>query len=148
VYPDENVASFVTKNFIPVRIHVKEQPQNFERFGAQWTPTILILDADGAQRHKIEGFLPAGELLGQLELGLAHAAFARNDFADAEQRFGAIATGDDKDVAPEAIYWSGVSRYKRTNDASALVETNQKLSSRFPESSWTKKASVWQPQQK
>ena len=144
MYPDEKVASFVTENFIPVRIHVKEQPQNFERFGAQWTPTIMLLDPDGAQRHKIEGFLPADEFLAQLELGLAHAAFARNDFADAAQRFGTIATRDDNDVAPEAIYWSGVSRYKQTNDPTALVETNQKLSSRFPGSSWAKKASVWQ----
>jgi len=145
VYPDERVASFVTKNFVPVRIHMKEQPQNFERFGAQWTPTIMILDPDGAQRHKIEGFLPAEEFLAQLELGLAHAAFAHNDFADAEQRFGLVASRDDAEAAPEAIYWSGVSRYKRTNDPTALVETNQKLSSRFPESSWSKKASVWQP---
>jgi hypothetical protein len=143
VYPDERVASFVMENFIPVRIHVKEQPENFARFGAQWTPTILILDPDGNERHKIEGFLPANEFLAQLELGLAHAAFAQNDFAEAEKLFGVVAASDDGEAAPEAVYWSGVSRYKRTNDPGALKETNRTLSSRFPKSSWAKKASVW-----
>lgn len=143
MYPDERVASFVMENFIPVRIHVKEQPEAFQRFGAQWTPTVLILDPDGRERHKIEGFLPAAEYLAQLELGLAHAAFARNDFAEAEKRFGVVAASDDSEAAPEAVYWSGVSRYKRTSDAGALQETNRTLSSRFPKSSWAKKASVW-----
>lgn len=143
MYTDPRVISFVTENFIPVRIHVKEQPDQFQRFGAQWTPTILILDADGTQRHKIEGFLPADEFLAQLQLGVAHAAFSRNDFAEAERLFGVAAASDDPEVAPEASYWSGVSRYKRTNDAGALAETNRTLSSKYPGSSWAKKASVW-----
>jgi hypothetical protein len=143
VYPDSRVSELVARNFIPVRIHVKEQPQNFERFGAQWTPTVLLLDSDGKERHKIEGFLPADEFLRQLELGLAHAAFARNDFAAAEKLFGVVAASDDAETAPEAVYWSGVSRYKATGDAGALAETNQKLSSRFPGTSWAKKASIW-----
>jgi hypothetical protein len=143
VYPDERVSSFVTENFIPVRIHVKEQPQNFERFGAQWTPTIQIRDAEGTERHKIEGFLPADEFLAQLKIGLAHAAFARNDFEDAERRFSELAESNDAETAPEAVYWAGVSKYKRTNDASALGETHRRLSEHWANTSWAKKASVW-----
>ena len=78
MYPDEKVASFITQNFVPVRIHIKEQPQNFERFGAQWTPTIQARDQDGNERHKIEGFLPKGEFLAQLRLGL-HDVRLRRD---------------------------------------------------------------------
>ena len=143
MYPDERVAKFVTENFIPVRLHVKEQPKMFERFGAQWTPTILLLDPDGKERHKIEGFLPVEELLRQLELGIGHAAFARNDYAEAEKHFGLVAASDDGEMAPEAVYWSGVSRYKQTNDPAALADTHKTLSSRFPKSTWAKKASVW-----
>lgn len=143
MYPDSRVASFVTENFITVRIHVKEQPDQFQRFGAQWTPTILIMDPDGKERHKIEGFLPPDEFLAQLRLGLAHTAFSRNDFGEAERLFGVAAESDDPEVAPEAVYWSGVSRYKRTNDAGALAETNRALTSKYPGTSWAKKASVW-----
>jgi TolA-binding protein len=143
VYPDEEVASFVSENFIPVRIHVKEQPQNFERFGAQWTPTIQLRDSEGNERHKIEGFLPKNEFLAQLRLGLAHAAFARNEFEDAERRFREVAQSNDDDTAPEATYWAGVARYKHTNDPRALGETHKALSDKWANSSWAKKASVW-----
>ena len=142
MYPDPKVATFITENFIPARAHVKEQPEAFERFGAQWTPTILITDRDANERHRIEGFLPADDFLAQLKLGLAHAARTRGDFANAERRYRELANGDD-DVAAESLYWAGVSRYKATNDGAALGETAKAFSTRFQDSSWAKKASVW-----
>jgi hypothetical protein len=36
-----------------------------------------------------------------------------------------------------------VSKYKATNDASALGETAKAFGERFKESAWAKKASVW-----
>lgn len=49
----------------------------------------------------------------------------------------------DAEVAPEALYWAGVSRYKGFDDASALKETAVALREKYPESPWAKKASVW-----
>jgi hypothetical protein len=143
VYPDPRVASFVTENFIPVRFHVKENPQAFERFGAQWTPTILIDDPDGKERHRIEGFLPADAFLAQLQLGLARAAFSAGDWKNAEQHYESVAGTGDEETAPEAMYWAGVARYKGSNDASHLGATHKRLSEKYPNSSWAKKASVW-----
>ena len=77
MYPNERVAKYITQNFLPVKIHIKEQPAVFERFGARWTPTLIVLDPEGKERRRLEGFLPAEDLLAELELGLAHAAFAR-----------------------------------------------------------------------
>ncbi len=142
MYPDPKVASFVTENFVPARAHVKENQAAFERFNAQWTPTILVADAKGTERHRIEGFLPADDLLAQLRIGLAHAARLSGDFAGAETRYRELAGGSD-DVAAESLYWAGVSRYKATNDASALGETAKAFKERFPDSAWAKKASVW-----
>ena len=49
MYPDERVARLITENFIPARLHVKDQAADFQRFGerynAQWTPTVLFLDS-------------------------------------------------------------------------------------------------------
>ena len=45
--------------------------------------------------------------------------------------------------APEALYWAGVSRYKATNDASALTNTAREFASRYTNTTWAKKASVW-----
>ena len=142
MYPDPSVSSFVTENFIPARAHVKTEQEVFGRFNAQWTPTILVLDERGTEQHRIEGFLPAPDFLAQLRLGLAHAARARNDWAAAQQHDGELARQND-DVAAEATYWNGVSKYKATNDASALGATAEALRSRFPDSAWAKKSSVW-----
>ena len=50
MYPDPRVDSFINENFIPARFHVKTHPEAMTRFGADWTPTILILDPDGHRR--------------------------------------------------------------------------------------------------
>ena len=115
----------------------------FERFGAQWTPTVLIVDAPETERHRFEGFLPKEDYLAQLRLGLAHAARARGEFDDAAKRYREIADSATDDVAAEALYWSGVSRYKSTNDGAALAETAKAFQSRFTDSAWAKKSSVW-----
>ena len=41
------------------------------------------------------------------------------------------------------MYWAGVSRYKGSNDASALQETTRAFSKRYQDTAWAKKASVW-----
>ncbi|MDQ6802121.1 MAG: hypothetical protein M3041_14950 [Acidobacteriota bacterium] len=47
------------------------------------------------------------------------------------------------EAAAEAMYWAGVSRYKATNDASALKATAQAFKDRYKDSNWAKKASIW-----
>jgi tetratricopeptide (TPR) repeat protein len=148
VYSDPRVAGFVMENFRPVRIHVKEDAEAWTTVGAalgvEWTPTVLILDGAGAERHRLEGFLPTDDFLAQLSLGLAKAAFSRGDFADAEARYRQIVERyPTNEAAPEALYWAGVSKYKGSNDAAALQETARAFDGRYQETSWAKKASVW-----
>jgi uncharacterized protein YyaL (SSP411 family) len=146
VYSDDRVAKFVHENFIPVKIHIKEQPQVFKRFDALWTPTLLVLDPQGVERHRIEGFLASTEFLAQLELGLARSAFANQKFEAAEKQYRSLAKrGLEGDVAPEAIYWAGVSHYKASGDGTALGEAQKALEKQFPDSVWARKASVWKP---
>lgn len=150
MYSDADIADFVTRHFVPARVHVKEQPDQFrqlgERYSADWTPTILIVDPDGEARHRIEGFLPKDDFLGQLRLGLAHSAFSRREFATASKLFEeVIASHPDSDAAPEAQYWAGVSRYKASGDAAELAETARRFGERYSNTAWAKKASVWNP---
>lgn len=148
MYSNSRVSEFVTENFRPVRIHVKEDAEAWKTVGAelgvQWTPTVLVLESTGTERHRIEGFLPADDFLAQLSLGLAKAAFSRGDFTAAESRYRRIVEDyPTNEAAAEALYWAGVSRYKGTNDAAALQETARAFGERFQETSWAKKASVW-----
>jgi hypothetical protein len=142
------VVRFITENFLPIRIHVREQAADFKRFGdhygALWTPTILELDSEGVVQHRVEGFLPANDLLAQLALGLGHAAFKRQDWTEATHRFAEVAEGyRDTDAAPEATYWAGVSRYKASGDPKDLADTAAAFARRFQDTPWAKKASVW-----
>ena len=148
MYSDPKVADFIARHFETVRAHVKDNAELYrqlgQRFNAQWTPTVLVVDANGTERHRMEGFLPADDFLAQLKLGLAHSAFAGGRFAEAEPLFKDIAEQHPHtEAAPEALYWTGVSRYKAANDAGALTATARAFSERYQDSSWAKKASVW-----
>ncbi len=135
--------SFISKNFIPVKIHIKEQPDTFKRFNVQWTPVLVVLDPEGVERHRWEGYLPADEFIGQLELALARSAFQQERWAEAERMFREVADKHpDTDYAPQAVYYAGVSKYKR-GDPSALPETARQLKSRYGNTDWAKKSSVW-----
>lgn len=134
----------MTGDFIPVRAHVKTDQPVFERFNAQWTPTILVLDKDGVEQHRIEGFLPVDDFIAQLKMGLGHAARARGDWQGAEDAYRALAqSSQGDDVGAEATYWAGVSQYKASGDAAALNATATALSRNYASSSWAKKSSVW-----
>jgi len=148
VYSQPAIADVIERHFIPVRLHVKEDAEQFKRVGgllnAQWTPTTLIIDPPATERHRIEGFLPAQDFASQLALGLAKSAFARGQYDEAARAYDEVlARYPETDAAPEAQYWAGVSRYKGTGDASALAETARRFKERFADTSWAKKASIW-----
>ena len=148
MYPDERVARLVASEFLPIRVHVRDADGLYarvsERLNVHWTPTVLITDEDAVERHRIEGFLPPDDFLAHLKLGLARSALQRGAFEDAERRFReVVAEHPQAEPAPEALYWAGVARYKGTNDANALAETALAFSTRYTDSSWAKKASVW-----
>jgi len=148
VYADPQVARYLSEHLETVRVHVRDQKDEYkrlsERYNAQWTPTVLILDADGEERHRIEGFLPADDFLSQIALGLAKSAFQRKDYGEAERRYREIVDRfPSSEAAPEALYWAGVSNYKATGDPSALRATTSAFGQRYQDTAWAKKASVW-----
>ncbi|HWC73010.1 MAG TPA: thioredoxin fold domain-containing protein [Gemmatimonadales bacterium] len=148
VWPDPRVVRFVNENFIAARAHVKQDPQAFrqyaERYKAPWTPAILLLDSNGVEHHRIEGFLPADDLLAQLMLGRARLAFDEQQWAEAERRFKEIvAQLPNTDTAAEALYWAGVAPYKATGNPASLKATGDAFKTRYRDTPWAKKASVW-----
>lgn len=105
---------------------------------------MIIADSHGTERYRFEGFLPVDEFLPQTEFGLAKTAFAAGDFNRAEALFRKIVNEQpNADVAAEALYWAGVAKYKGSGDAAALAETATAFQSRYSDSVWAKKASIW-----
>ena len=105
---------------------------------------MLILDSNGKERWRVEGYLPKNEFRAQLELGLARISFMDKRWADAEQKYAQVLERYAETVAaPEAVYWKGVSQYKRTNDHTVLGGVAVELGAKYPESVWALKAMVW-----
>jgi len=148
VWPDERVARFVNAHFIAARVHPRDTPDAFKKYGelynAQWTPIVLLLDPDGVEHSRIEGFLPADDFLAQLMLGWARLAFDAGQWAEAERRYREIVDGfPNTDAAAEALYWAGVAPYKATGDPASLKATGLAFKERYKDTPWAKKASVW-----
>jgi outer membrane protein assembly factor BamD (BamD/ComL family) len=109
-----------------------------------WTPTVLVMDADGEERWRIEGYLSRDEFRAQLEMGLARIAFMHKQWAEAEERYARVLERYPQTAAaPEAMYWRSVSHYKRTNDHTVLGTVAAELSQNYQDSVWAQKASVW-----
>jgi hypothetical protein len=105
---------------------------------------VLIFDSNGIERARNEGYLPNLEFRAWLEMGLARIAFMHKEWTEAERRYIDVAEKyPNTSAAPEAIYWRGVSRYKATNDHSALTEVAHDLKAKYQGSVWMLKASIW-----
>ena len=138
------MSSFINENFVPLEAHIKEHAAYFHRFEAAWTPTVLVLDSGGKERFRIEGYLPREEFRAHLEMGLARVAFMGKKWAEAERGYAEVLERyPDSKVAPEALYWKGVSHYKATNDHTVLGELPGQFKEKYPDSPWALKAIPW-----
>jgi TolA-binding protein len=111
-----------------------------------WTPTVLLLDSDGNERVRLEGYLPNTDFLAALENGLGRIAFVNKKYADAERWYGEVITRfAQSHSAPEAMYWRAVAHYKATNDHTVLGKVAEDLRSAYASSVWASKAIPWLP---
>jgi TolA-binding protein len=77
-------------------------------------------------------------------MGLGRVAFMKKKWTEAEQFYDEVAqkypsTG----IAPAAVYWRGVTRYKKTNDPHELGKVVAELKQKYPNSPWNKRAVPW-----
>jgi TolA-binding protein len=105
---------------------------------------VLVLDSEGKERVRLEGYLPRKEFQAWLEMGLGRVAFMHKRWEDAGQRYARVIENyADTTSAPEAIYWKAVSNYKRTNDHTVLGDVPKQLQEKYPTSVWALKAIPW-----
>jgi len=109
---------------------------------------VLLLDSEGKERVRLEGYLPNDDFVAALESGLGRIAFVHKKYADAERWYGDVVTRFGRShSAPGAMYWRAVTHYKATNDHTVLGKIAEELRSTYPSSVWASKAIPWLPQQ-
>jgi len=105
---------------------------------------VLLLDSEGKERVRLEGYLPNNDFNAALRNGLGRIAFAHKKYADAERWYGDVANRfGDSHFAPEAMYWRAGAHYKATNDHRVLDKVAEELRSTYPSSVWASKAIPW-----
>jgi len=142
-YPDKNVAEFLMNNLIPLRVPYNTEPLATD-FNLRWTPTLIVLDANGKEHYRMIGFIPPEEFVPYLLLGIAKTYF---DLGEYNSAIGAldkiISSYPESLAAPESIYLRGVCGYKTTHDIKPLKTAYEKLTKEYPQSEWAKKVAPY-----
>jgi hypothetical protein len=141
-YPQNFVQDIVSEHCVPVQIDnsLDASKPLLTRFHHVWTPDLRILDQDGAELYRWNGFLPPAEFAGRLLAGLAHARLRLRQFDRAETLYADVLRRfPTAFAAPEAQYFAGVNAYRKTGEAKGLLQGWHELEKRYPGSEWTEK---------
>ena len=107
---------------------------------------MLLLDSDGKERVRLEGYLPNADFTAALLNGLGRIAFVRKKYSDAERWYGdVLARFGNTHLAAEAMYWLAVSQYSASHDHAVLGKVAEELRSSHPSSVWASKSIPWLP---
>ena len=105
---------------------------------------MLLLDSEGKESVRLEGYLPNSDFNAALMSGLGRIAFVRKKYEDAERWYGNVITRfGDSHFAPEAMYWRAVAQYSASHDHTVLGKVAEELQSKHPSSVWASKAIPW-----
>jgi hypothetical protein len=109
---------------------------------------VLLLDNDGKERVRLEGYLPNNDFLAALESGLGRIAFVNKKFFEAEHWYDDVVTRfGQSHSGPLAMYWRAVAHYKATDDHTVLSRVAEDLRSHYARSIWALKAIPWLPKE-
>ena len=105
---------------------------------------MLLLDAAGKERVRLEGYLSNNDFVAALMSGLGRIAFVQKKYSDAERWYGdVVARFANSHFAPETMYWRAVAQYSASHDHTVLSKVAEELRSKYPSSVWTSKAIPW-----
>ncbi len=143
-YPQTEVAETILAHSIPVQFDNSKKENNLFLHDLHhiWTPDIRILNHDGYELYRWDGFLPPSEFIARTLCGFALAYLRLKRFEQAEAVYvDVLKRFSTTYAAPEAQYYLGVTRYRRDPDSDELLTQWANLRSRYPESEYRVKQS-------
>lgn len=146
---DEKVVRIVERETAPVLFDVTLEKEAARRYHADWTPSFVLMDENGNELERWVGYLPPEEFISQLLLSKGLAAFHLARYEEASRLFDEIIEEHyASEFVPEAEYFRGASNYKKTGEEDDLIEACHILKESYPESTWTKRCSIWSHKQR
>ncbi|MGZ3496153.1 MAG: hypothetical protein ACXWNK_04220 [Vulcanimicrobiaceae bacterium] len=143
-YPETIVSEIVDRFSIPLQCNNQEEEARplVARYHHVWTPDLRILDTDGSELYRWNGYLPPEEFAARALCGFAHARLRMLQYAQAEEEYSEVLRRFPTSyAAPEALYFLGVAQYRRDPQGNDLRKEWHKLQGRYPSSEWRLKQS-------
>ena len=138
-HPHPEIVRMVDEYFVPVRLESVKHNDVARKMGVRWLPGIVVADADERPAHVSVGFLPAEDLLSELTFGRAICAMGAKQYEEADRLFESVSVNPLAERAPEACFWWGISRFRRTKDLSSAREPWSRIVATWPHSQWARK---------
>jgi tetratricopeptide (TPR) repeat protein len=142
-YPDATVAELLNEKFIAVQVNIDKVPKLAEKFQAIWTPNLNIVNQKEKVLYHIEGWLSPSECAAMLTIAQGHYELHRKKFDQAASHFKAVFDRyPQSEVALEALYYLGDSRYLASHEVEHLIEGWRDCRRYYPSSAWARRSMV------
>jgi hypothetical protein len=130
----------VSDRFVPLRLDLFADRSVVRPLNVIWTPTLLVADRRGTVHYRSLNYLPPADFLDMLDIGEANARLRWAEYDRAIDLLVAVpARHPDGPLAPEAIYWQGISVYLKTHSNEAMYAVWQEILDRYPDSIWARR---------
>ena len=141
-YPEVSTQEAIARLTVPFQIDNTQDASQatLTKYRHVWTPDLRVLEGDGTELYRWNGYLPPSEFVPQLLVAVAHARLRRKEFDRAEPLYEeALRRFPTSLVAAEAQYFLAVTRYRKTEQPSDLTHEWHELEKSHPQSEWTVK---------
>lgn len=143
-FNDDRVVSLMERECAPVMCNADENTELAKKYHVDWTPAFVITDEDGTELERWVGFLPADDFIEQALLSKGLADFHLERLIEAQGELEElIEEHPSSEHIPEAEYFLGALNFKVTGDRTKLIDVCKELTIRYPDSTWTKRCSIW-----
>lgn len=143
-YPQTPVIETILSHGVPVQFDNSRSENNKFLHDVHhiWTPDIRVLNYDGFELYRWDGFLPPPEFMARALCGYGMGYLRLKRFDQAEAIYlDVLRRFSTTYAAPEAQYYLGVARYRRDPDSDELLTQWAALRSRYPSSEYRVKQS-------
>lgn len=148
-YPCVTVANLLARDFdlrkIDVSAPASDERDVLREVKPLWAPLFVARNHGGTELRRWAGWMSAADFVAELTFVLGMDELLRRRVEKAYARFReACDTTPHASVAPEALFWAGAAAFKRGgNDFAALHAVWAELRDRYPSSTWSRRADVF-----